>query len=507
MKKRFAVRGSRFAVRQRLGSGGDKARSCLSIGMPGLAVAVVLMMVVPAGPTGGVFTQTKHGNVTTGVNRTPDWPRGSCEQCHLQHGAGATPNAYALFAPNTNALCATAGCHSGNAANGIYQGPTPYSQSSHATSTVMVWPGPDATVDSGAPPAKQSGDAGKCVNCHTPHGYRDATGLIPSQTFSREEKLCFVCHDGSPAAKNVKADLAKTYRHTAGTIAGRHDEAENGTAAKYAATPTNNRHAECVDCHNPHLAKSDATPPTAPTASNRLLGLGRVAVTNGAAGAVPTYTYRGPADPSPPQEYEICFKCHSSWTTLPATTPSGGTTKDKAVQFNPNNQSYHPVEAAGKNLNINANAFVNNWVATKTMYCTDCHTSDATSVRGPHGSLYNYILRRDYRASSAQRTMASTELCFDCHRYDTYANDSASSTIKGYSRFNPPRFSEGHTYHVQRRQRPCYACHESHGSATLPHLIVTGRNPGITSYTETSGGGSCSPTCHGNESYTINYAR
>lgn len=454
---------------------------------------------------GGVYTQTKHGNATSGVSRTPDWPIGSCEQCHVQHGGGS-PNPYALFNANTNALCA--GCHGAPAVNGIYQGPTSYNASSHANSTVMVWPGPDATVDAGAPPAKVSGDAGKCVNCHTPHGYRDATGLIPSMVSSREEKLCIVCHDGSPAAKNVKTDLAKTYRHPIGDAVSRHDEAEGGTAAKYGVTPTNNRHSECVDCHNPHLAKADGTPPTAPTASNRLLGVGRIAVTNGAAGAVPIYTYRGPADSSPVLEYEVCFKCHSSWTTLPLTTPSGGLPQDKALQFNPANRSYHPVEAVGKNTNINVNAFVNAWTATKTMYCTDCHTSDATAVRGAHGSLYNYILKKDYRASSSSRTMSSSEVCFDCHLYDTYANNNASSTVKGYSRFNPPAFSEGHTFHVGSKQRPCYACHDSHGSATLPHLMVTGRSPGLNSYTENATGGSCSPSCHGSESYgKINYPR
>jgi predicted CXXCH cytochrome family protein len=455
-----------------------------------------------------VYTQTKHGNPTTGVRRTRDWPVGSCQQCHVQPGAGSSRNAFGLFAPNTNALCATAGCHGTSAANNIYQGPTTYNASSHATSTAMVWPGADPAVDRGAPRAKLPADAGKCVNCHTPHGNRDAAGLIPSLVFSREEKLCVVCHDGSPASKNVKADLAKIYRHPIGTVTAKHDEAEAGTPAKYGFSPTNNRHSECVDCHNPHMARAEVgLPPVAPNASNRLLGLGRVAVTNGAAGSVPIYVYRGPADPSPALEYEICFKCHSSWTTLPLTTPSGGTPKDMAVQFNPNNASHHPVEAAGKNQNINANAFVNNWNATKTMYCTDCHSSDATSVRGPHGSLYNYILKLDYRALAAQRTTISTELCFDCHRYDTYANASATVAVQGYSRYNPPSSSSGHTYHVAQKRQPCYACHESHGSAALPHLMVTGRSPGLTSYTETPTGGTCAQTCHAPRTYTINYAR
>jgi len=477
----------------------------------GLATAaltgtLLLLVVPPASPTGGVYPLTKHGNATTGVNRTADWPIGSCEQCHVQHDGGS-PNAFGLFAPNNNALCATAGCHSAPGVNGIYQGRATYDASSHGTSSVMVWPGPDTTVDSGAPPAKQSSDAGKCANCHTPHGYKDATGLIGALVFSREEKVCVVCHDGSPGAKNVKADSTKTYAHPTLTITGRHDASEDGTPARYAASPTNNRHSECEDCHNSHAAKADGGPLVAPAASNRLLGVGRVAVMNGTAGLPPSYTYRGPGDLSPPLEYEICFKCHSSWTTLPVTTPSGGPTKDKGLQFNPNNPSHHPVEATGKNPNINTNAFVTPWAPTKTMYCTDCHTSDFTTVRGPHGSAYNYILKKDYRASSASRTMQSTELCFDCHSYDTYANNGSSNTVKGYSRFNPPAFPQGHTFHVQQQLRPCYACHESHGSPTLPYLVVTGRSPGISNYTATANGGSCTPTCHGIQSYTINYAR
>jgi hypothetical protein len=128
-------------------------------------------------------------------------------------------------------------------------------------------------------------------------------------------------------------------------------------------------------------------------------------------------------------------------------------------------------------------------------------------VRGPHGSIYNYILKRDYRAMSGERPMAATELCFECHRFDTYANNAASSTIKGYSRFNPPATSHGHTYHVGSRRYACYSCHETHGSTTLPALMVLGRSPGILSYSQTPTGGTCTPTCHGRQSYAITYAR
>jgi hypothetical protein len=104
--------------------------------------------------------------------------------------------------------------------------------------------------------------------------------------------------------------------------------------------------------------------------------------------------------------------------------------------------------------------------------------------------------------------MASTELCFNCHSFNTYANNGATTTQQGYSRWTSGGSEDnGHVAHVVGHQTPCYACHGSHGAATKPHLIVTGRNPGINSYTETTTGGTCSPTCHDIESYRINYAR
>src|SRR5574337_253948 len=388
-----------------------------------MSVAVALFVLVAArsaGPTGGVFPQTKHGNATTGVNRTPDWPIGSCEQCHVQHD-GTSPNAFALFAPNTNSLCYTAGCHANPGANGIYQGPNTYNASSHATSTSMVWPGPDPTLDPSARPARPSGDWGKCVNCHDPHGYnRDGTGLIPSLAFSREEKLCLVCHDGSPASKNVKAQFTKAYKHPTLTVSGRHSVSEDGTPSAYAASPTNNRHAECEDCHNPHAVKGGYLVPA--TSSYLIMGVGRIQVTNGGAGATPTYAYLAGSDTTAPiAEYQLCFKCHSSWVGVNG-LPTGA--KDKAVEFNPNNESFHPVEAPGKNTttamtnNLNGGTGLPHLTTSSAIWCSDCHNTDdlPTNVstlsnytgsvpKGPHGSnvgsidttMSPKILRANYR--------------------------------------------------------------------------------------------------------------
>jgi hypothetical protein len=54
---------------------------------------------------------------------------------------------------------------------------------------------------------------------------------------------------------------------------------------------------------------------------------------------------------------------------------------------------------------------------------------------------------------------------------------------------------------------PCFACHVTHGSTSQPHLIVTGRSPGLTGYAQTPTGGTCTSTCHAEQTWTANYAR
>jgi len=35
-------------------------------------------------------------------------------------------------------------------------------------------------------------------------------------------------------------------------------------------------------------------------------------------------------------------------------------------------------------------------------------------------------------------------------------------SLKGYRRFNPRAWDRGYTFHVDDRNWPCYACHDSH---------------------------------------------
>ena len=447
----------------------------------------------PVGMALAAFTNRPFFKLTTTLPLEGVTGNVRCETCHAVHSA-ATTNGTLLRLTSTTATCGE--CHT------LADAATP---ASHLNSTNVSTKWPGGQYGSTFPARPDSSELGTCANCHSTHGWPNATNSVadyPSLLVEQEENLCFTCHDGSPLAKNLKTNYTKTYRHPTTDYLGRHNPKEDGNPGNYGST---NRHAECEDCHNAHQLVTQTIAPVAPTASSRLKGVDRVSVANGAAGTTPTYTFRNAADPTPVLEYELCFLCHSSWTTQPA-----GQT-NYAVKFNPNNASYHPVEAQGKNLTINTNAFVNNWRATNTMFCSDCHTSDDTTIRGPHASTNRYILKKPYTASSATRTMASGENCFDCHRYDTYANNNASATIQGYSRFNRNAAGQGvengHTFHVGNQRWPCYACHETHGSSLQKSLIATGRNPGINTYTQTTTGGTCAPTCHSSQNYNIAYPR
>jgi predicted CXXCH cytochrome family protein len=220
----------------------------------------------------------------------------------------------------------------------------------------------------------------------------------------------------------------------------------------------------------------DRIPAEAPAASTLLTGVARVEVANGPAGTAPRYTLHDGDDPSPANEYEICFRCHSSYAKLGPGQP------DLALLTNPANASFHPIQAAGRNA-INPQAFAGQMSAGSIIACSDCHDS-------LHGSV------------SGERS----DLCFACHAFDVYGNASAGSDIQRASRFNAPSTS-GHAFHVAMQQIACNACHETHGSARHAALIATGRLPGITSYTQSATGGTCTSTCHGAKTYAGNYAR
>jgi hypothetical protein len=348
---------------------------------------------------------------------------------------------------------------------------------------------------------------------------------------NEEEGFCLGCHGGTGAA-SVKVHLSFSANTNTATAFRKHDPTAsyrkhiNGenTGASFAGT---NRHVECVDCHNPHGAKAYAAT-TAPTIFNELIGISGVTPAYAGAGAPTGFTFNKSAT----YEYEVCFKCHSSFTTLPTYLPAGWTgtadqadalrklttggtnsqiadSRDMAQEYNPSNASYHPVMAAGTNLNINVATFQTGFTFTSIIYCSSCHDNNQKATagygRGPHGSQNLHILDAGTGGNSGFKTThngvntSSTDFCTKCHKAASYISNNTSSRF-GY-----------HLYHVANKtQEGCYVCHDTHGSEQL-HLFNFSRNQSptvcitaVSTNTQTAfvhaagtAANSCIVTCHG----------
>ncbi len=410
----------------------------------------------------------------------------------------------------------------------------------HATSTTAYQP-----PDGGGPLPDIGTTVGtvKCMSCHFPHksGVTIAAPTTPNPdrgkyllTF-QEEQSCFnttnrwgqavtVCHGtgGTSGAKNIdiQTEMGKFYAHKVGDYTGFHAATEGTTGYSWLA----NWHVECADCHNPHTAGTllhtlGTNTISAVSPFSVLYGAGGVTMSWPAAWTVPTaanYTYEepkgvvSPASPGVTKEYEICLKCHSSfsWGINPPPSPPAVLT-DQALEFNPSNASYHPV--AGSNTNTEG-TYVSPWTSgTQTMYCSDCHGNNAAAPVGPHGSSNRSILTSAYDPVAVGTV--SSELCFDCHDYATYYSGGVAITNTGFRDATrnlhfEHMHSAGFPYQGGVPKR-CTGCHLNppHGSDKA-HLIAYSSDPvpygsysSLTSYTDAGSGnyigGSCSATaCH-----------
>jgi hypothetical protein len=299
-----------------------------------------------------------------------------------------------------------------------------------------------------------------CLLCHPINNIEDYGGYAEV-----EEVLCFRCHSLSgsyTSAPNVLTEFSKDSRHPTESYTNRHSESEKGNASAMGVT---NRHAECLDCHNQEREIQGG--------GNPIRGVWGISVTNGAAGTVPTYTVAN----NVAFQYELCFKCHSSWTTRPnssmyTTTQSVPLVQgDKALEFNYNNNAFHPVEAPGRNQSSNLNQQLQaaGLSTSSTIKCTDCHNSDGTAdasgsasnssfkPKGPHGAVNNsslatpnnLVLRAFYYTDIAGPTSwdpNNFKLCFLCHQSSRLL--SYSSSVFRTS-FSDQSFSENlHARHL-----------------------------------------------------------
>jgi predicted CXXCH cytochrome family protein len=374
-----------------------------------------------------------------------------CTSCHDPHN-----NEFGKFLVQNNlasGLCIE--CHT----------MTSWPGSTHRTSN-KTWngtgvnPWPNTTAHTVAEAA--------CESCHAPHNAGTKPRLL---TFATEEQNCTSCHSGNVATKDVEAEFRKLSVHPIFSTSGVHDPAED------AINPA--RHVECADCHNPHAANS--TIALAPNASGALAGLR--GVNQDGAVVMPLN-----------KEHELCFRCHADSTSRgPARVPRQTVETNTRLEFAPDNASFHPVVAAGKNPNVPS--LLQPMTVTSRIYCSDCHNSDTgpgaggQGPNGPHGSSFEPILERQLALTDNQTETSGTyALCYKCHNRSSILADE----------------SFPHRIHVVDNKAACATCHDAHGAQNSTHLInfnslyVTPlQSNGKLEFVDTGTyRGNCTLTCH-----------
>jgi thermitase len=336
--------------------------------------------------------------------------------------------------------------------------------------------------------------ADQCASCHRSHTAQGRELRIDGH----EEQICFGCHTAGGSGTNVQpAFTSKTntptrfFSHGVSNTSMIHMPGET-IGGNFGGA---NRHVECEDCHSPHSSSRSAVPGSnlAPAVQQEMYLSTGVEPLWTAAGAPAGFSGMDVAE----REYQVCFKCHSSFTTLPTYFPDGYgwdnsstvpgyianglgklsstnpaqvlDSRDLAKEFNSFQVSFHPLAAQGRNRNMDPGSFVSPWSRDSIVYCTDCHDYAGGDSDGPHGSpllhlldgASEYITQTDPGQNCAPGGCPSIhdpgELCFKCHQYNTYATGSNPVTTT--------RFRKGvenlHTFHSFGS---CYTCHDSHGS-------------------------------------------
>ncbi len=312
-----------------------------------------------------------------------------------------------------------------------------------------------------------------CENCHNPHNANGHEFLMNQMS---EEDNCLVCHNGNVATQNIETQLSKPYRHDVYAYSGVHNPEE--------AAVVQTKHVECVDCHNPHQAKTQTA--SAPTASGALTGVKGVD-TNG-----------NPVS-SVQHQYEVCYRCHADSPNKPASPITRQIQQTNVrLEFDPNNPSFHPIEAQGANTNVPS--LISPYTESSIIYCTDCHASDGNASGGPHGSIYPQILKYRYEtADYTQESYQNYELCYQCHDRD--------QIINSMGKFG----KRVHRKHIVGEDTPCSVCHDAHGisstqgnSTNNTHLInfdvnvVSPNSSGRLEFVDRGNfSGECYLKCHG----------
>jgi predicted CXXCH cytochrome family protein len=398
-----------------------------------------------------------------------------------------------------------------------------------------------------------------CAACHRAH-----TGRGPELQSLRgtDGSICFQCHDGSGSNLDTMAQFADGtvpadnatdrafYRHDS-QAATKHTLAKNSEFVGRL-----NRHAACADCHDGHSSSSGLSVQTTsgwtlpPATAGKTSG---VIVSNGDALTPPRFTLTK----SPDREYQLCFKCHTGYTTLPSNSgqPLSRYSLDKAYELNPVNAavvgvSFHPIEAAGTNRtsamdeSLGGTSPYKLWTfaSTSTIRCVHCHGDPRKAdVENPppagsdlavHSSPYRGLLMQSYQDRVLNEfpdpdkpptdgyDAADFALCYQCHAEAPFRDTSGKarpdtnfrlhglhvSDIQGYGNtgtdIDSPGAGGGNAICAECHYRVHGTATKQGGQGTYSRLVnfapnVTGVGGGaLTAGAFDLGAQTCTLTCH-----------
>ena len=349
-----------------------------------------------------------------------------------------------------------------------------------------------------------------CISCHVPHNAQGPARLLRGAN----ELDCMACHSGgsniSPAAPDIFAEFAKVgHPFPKGTKT--HDPSEP-------LVLNNNRHATCVDCHNPHASGKVGTFGPPPSLRPSQAGVAGVSASDGQTALTPAVN-----------QFENCLRCHGTsagktenavFGYSPARAVSSGDPLNVIPQFSISAGSSHPVthdrssplpQPSLLSNMLNLDGATPGRLMGRRIFCTDCHNSDdnrefgGNGPSGPHGSRWTHILERRYESSQAPgpgRTVTNLDpnpdlsvngpyaLCGKCHNLQ---NVMRNTSFAQHMRHINDGFS-------------CSACHTAHGmgaqnaSISGERLVnfdvnVVAQN-GATPISYHRGNNTCALVCH-----------
>jgi len=438
-----------------------------------------------------------------------------CTSCHDPHVQSIDRIAQNFLVRDSSNGQLCLACHDPNRAiQGQVNPLAGWTNSIHQTATNQVSPdahaGPYTTVGVNA-----------CSSCHMSHNAVAPARLLrpttPATTgVDAATQACVTCHNGgsylSPAAPNVMAEVAKAGHPL--------PSGNNGHDAAEATVLVNNRHATCVDCHNPHSSNQTGQFTAPPAVRPAQAGVVGVSALDGATVLTPSTN-----------QFENCLRCHGTgpgkqrqlvygYSPIRVVV-NGADPLNEIPQFASTAASSHPVThdrsstlpQPSLRLNmLNLNGTVSARAVGTRIFCTDCHNSDdnrefgGTGASGPHGSVNSHILERSYQFSQAATPggiltnlfpnpdptqTGPYALCAKCHDLtQILANTSFPQ----------------HSLHVSQYGFSCSVCHTAHGmGSTSPTItgerlvnfdanVVAANGSAPVGYNHASN--TCTLTCH-----------